>query len=109
MSKDENTAQMGAPVGGQQKPEDQQQKPEDQQKKLEELLATPLSEDEARKLFADQDVRRAQLGIIRQKWTAQITQLQLQVTALDEELLALDLDRAVAFRRTLNTPVEASK
>lgn len=108
MSKDENTPQMGEPVGGQQKPEDQQ-KHEDQQKKLEELLATPLSEDEARKLFADQDVRRAQLGIVRQKWTAQITQLQLQVTALDEELLALELDRAVAFRRTLNTPAEVSK
>lgn len=102
MSDDKNTPQMGAPVGG-------QQNPKDQQKKLEELLATPLSEEEARKLFADQDVRRAQLGIVRQKWTAQITQLQLQITALDEELLAIELDRAVAFRRTLNTQAEASK
>lgn len=102
MSKDESTPQMGAPVGG-------QQKPEDQQKKLEELLATPLSEDEARKVFAEQDIRRAQLGVVRQKWVAQITKLQLQVTAIDEELLALDLDRAVAFRRTLNTAEEKSE
>lgn len=76
---------------------------------LEAFLKTPLSEEDARKVFAEQDIRRAQLGIVRQKWVAQITKLQLQVTAIDEELLALDLDRAVAFRRTLNTATEKSE
>lgn len=95
--KKDNVPQMDNPVGG----------PQEEQAKLEELLETPLSEEEARKVFSEQDIRRAQLGIIRQKWTAQITQLQLQIASLDQELLAIELDRAVAFRRTLNNAGEA--
>lgn len=101
MAEKKNTA-MGDIQGG-------QQPQEDPVAKLEELLKTPLSREEAEKTFSDIEVRRAQLAIIRQKWSAQLTQMQLQIADLDQELLALDLDRAVAFRRTLVAPADQSK
>lgn len=97
----EKTGEMGEVQGG-------QSSQEDAVAKLEALLKTPLSRDDAEKTFADIEIRRAQLAIIRQKWSAQLTQMQLQIADLDQELLALDLDRAVAFRRTL-VPAESKQ
>ena len=79
---------------------------EDPNEVINKLLETPLSKEEAERMYADIDVKRAQLSIIRVKWTAQLTQIQLQLASLDEQLYALELDRAVAFRRTLNKPTE---
>ena len=78
-------------------------------RKLAETLQTPIIKEEAERALADIDVDRAKLSIIRQKWSAQATQYQLQLAALDERLLAMDLDRAVIFRRLLNSaPQEAA-
>lgn len=96
MAEKKETA-MGEVQGG-------QPSQEDEVAKLEALLKTPLSKEEAEKIFSDIEIRRAQLAIIRQKWSAQLTQMQLQIADLDQELLALELDRAVAFRRTLVAP-----
>ena len=90
---------MGAPVGGTTVP--------DERKALEEALKTPITEDEAREAYADIDVERCKLSIIRQKWVAQMQQMQLQINDLDARLIALDLDRAVIFRRSL-IPVETA-
>lgn len=70
--------------------------------KFEDLLNTPISKEEAEKALADNDVKKMQLMIIRQKWNAQITQTQLNLSALDEQILALDMERAMIFRRSLN-------
>lgn len=77
---------------------------------FEQLIATPLAKDEAEKALADLDVRRMQLTVIRQKWLAQVesikqqaNQVQQKIMALDEELYNTDLERAVIFRRTLNS------
>lgn len=77
------------------------------ERKLAEVLQTPITKEEAEKALADLDVDRAKLSIIRQKWAGQAAQLQLQLSVLDQQLLALDLDRAVIFRRLLvNTAPE---
>lgn len=77
--------------------------------RLQALIATPITPEDAKKQIADIEVNRAQLRIIRQKWQAQASQLQLQIMdinarieAVDERLLALDMEGAVIFRRTLN-------
>lgn len=75
--------------------------PEEAEAELQKALQTPISREEAEQAFADIDVRRMQLLIIRQKWQAQVAQINLQLQALDEQLTALDLDKAVIFRRSL--------
>ena len=82
---------------------------EDPNEAINKLLETPLSKEEAERMYADIDVKRAQLSIIRVKWTAQLNQIQLQLASLDEQLYALELDRAIAFRRTLNKPTTEDK
>lgn len=83
--------------------------------KFAELIASPISKEEADKTFAEIDIKRTQLAIIRQKWLSQvealrqqITQVQQKISMLDEDLLAIELDRAVVFRRALNNVGEAS-
>lgn len=71
---------------------------------LQKALQTPISREDAEKAFADIDVKRMQLMVVRQKWQARLSQMTLQIQALDEQLTALDLDRAVVFRRTLVKP-----
>lgn len=73
---------------------------EDQQ--LAELLKTPLTKEEAAKEFADADVLKAQLRVARQRTMYEITQLQLKVAAIDEQLLVADMGTAVTYRRALN-------
>lgn len=70
------------------------------------LLNTPMTKDEAEIALADIDIKKMQLAVIRQKWMAQITQTQLNIAALDEQMLSLDMERAMVFRRTLNTPAK---
>lgn len=70
--------------------------------KFQELINSPLSKEDAEKELADNDINRMQLMTVRQKWQTQITQLQLQISNLDEQLHALEMERAVIFRRTLN-------
>lgn len=70
--------------------------------KFQELINSPLSKEDAEKELANNDINRMQLMTIRQKWQTQITQLQLQISNLDEQLHALEMERAVIFRRTLN-------
>lgn len=72
------------------------------QQELEKELATPLTQEEAQQAFADLDVRRLQLTVVRQKWLTEIAQLQLRISDLDTQLYALDMSKAVIFRRTLN-------
>ena len=66
------------------------------------LIETPLTQADAEKELANNDINRMQLMTIRQKWQTQIMQLQLQTSNLDEQLRALEMERAVIFRRTLN-------
>lgn len=70
--------------------------------KFQELINSPLSKEDAEKELANNDINRIQLMTVRQKWQTQITQLQLQISNLDEQLHALEMERAVIFRRTLN-------
>lgn len=71
-------------------------------RQLAEMLKTPLSKDEAAKKFADSDVLKAQLRIARQRTMYEITQLQLKIAAIDEQLLVAEMDSAVTYRRALN-------
>lgn len=96
---------MGEVTGGDQEAESEATAMEQLQK----LLNTPLSKEDAEQVFADIDVRRAQLMVVRQKWSAELTQKQLQLAALDEQLYALELDKAVAFKRTLIKKPEEAK
>ena len=73
-------------------------------KALQETLEKPLTQDEANQMFADLDVEKLRLNVIRQKWLTQIEQLKMQVSDLDTKLVALELNKAVVFRRTLNGP-----
>ena len=77
---------------------------EELEAEFQKTLQTPISKDEAEKAFADIDVQRMRLLVVRQKWQAQATQMTLRLQALDEQLTALDLDRAVVFRRSLIQP-----
>ena len=70
--------------------------------KFQELINSPLSKEDAERDLANNDINRMQLMTVRQKWQTQITQLQLQISNLDEQLHALEMERAVIFRRTLN-------
>lgn len=76
--------------------------------KFQELINSPLSKEDAEKELANNDINRLQLMTVRQKWQTQITQLQLQISNLDEQLHALEMERAVIFRRTLNKEGEKS-
>lgn len=76
--------------------------------KFQELINSPLSKEDAEKELANNDINRMQLMTVRQKWQTQITQLQLQISNLDEQLHALEMERAVIFRRTLNKECEKS-
>lgn len=76
--------------------------------KFQELINSPLSREDAEKELANNDINRMQLMTVRQKWQTQITQLQLQISNLDEQLHALEMERAVIFRRTLNKEGEKS-
>lgn len=66
------------------------------------MLETPLTKEEAELALANNDVKRMQLAVVRQKWQAKVAQMQLNIASLDEQSLALDMERAVIFRRTLN-------
>ena len=81
---------------------DGQESIKDADAKFQELINSPLSKEDAEKELANNDINRMQLMTIRQKWQTQITQLQLQISNLDEQLHALEMERAVIFRRTLN-------
>lgn len=82
---------------------------EEAKKQFEELIASPISKDDADKGLAEVDIKRTQLAIIRQKWLSQaeaarqqLTQIQQKISMLDEEILNIELERAVIFRRALN-------
>lgn len=81
--------------------------PEEAEAEFQKTLQTPISREDAEKAFADIDVQRMRLLVVRQKWQAQATQLNLRLQALDERLTALDLERAVVFRRSLIEPAKA--
>ena len=80
--------------------------PEEAEARFQETLRTPISREDAEKAFADIDVQRMRLLVVRQKWQAQVSQMNLRLPALDEQLTALDLERAVVFRRSLIEPSE---
>ena len=73
------------------------------------MLSTPLSREDAEKELADIDVKKMQLAVVRQKWAAQITQIQLNLANLDEQALSLDMAKAMVFRRALNKPTASDK
>lgn len=89
---------MGAPTGG---PAGTGTQGPTEEEKLQQLLKTPITKEEAEEAYADIEVRRCQLTVIRQKWMAQLQQLQLRLNGIDSALVALDLERAVVFRRSL--------
>lgn len=81
----------------------------DEERKLQELVETPISKEDAEKAFADIDVKRMQLMVVRQKWVAQkdailaqVNQVQLKLDQLDEALCQIEMEKAITFRRTLN-------
>ena len=86
----------------------EQKASEEADAKFQELINSPLSKEDAEKELANNDINRMQLMTVRQKWQTQITQLQLQISNLDEQLHALEMERAVIFRRTLNKEGEKS-
>ncbi len=96
---------MGKVTGGNQEAEAEVTAIEQQEK----MLSTPLSREDAEQVFADIDVRRAEFMVIRQKWSTELTQKLLQLAALDEQLYALELDKAVAIKRTLIKKPEEAK
>lgn len=79
--------------------------------RLAQLLATPISREEAEKKFADNKIESVKLEIVRRKWLSQIDVLQTeinrihrQIADLDDRIMQLRLDDAVTFRRGLNPP-----
>lgn len=89
---------------------------EEAKKQFEELISSPISKDEADKALAETDIKRTQLAIIRQKWLSQaeairqqLTQTQQKISMLDEEVLNIELERAVVFRRALNVTGDSEK
>lgn len=85
----------------------------EEERKLRELAETPISREEANKAFANCEVNRVQLTIVRQKWCAQkdavlaqVNQIQQKINQVDEALYQLELEKALTFRRTLNAVPE---
>lgn len=72
--------------------EEAQKKAEDAFKKL---IETPLSKEEAEKAIADNDIRLAQLRVIRLKKVAELNEV-------DHAIEMATLDRSVIARRALN-------
>lgn len=74
---------------------------EEAQKKAEaafkQMIETPISEEEARKALADNDVRLAQLRVIRLKKVAELNEI-------DHAIEMATLDHSVIVRRALNKP-----
>ena len=87
---------------------DEQKAREEADARFNKLINTPLTKEDAERDLANNDINRMQLMTVRQKWQTQITQLQLQISNLDEQLHALEMERAVIFRRTLNKEGEKS-
>ena len=79
------------------------------QEEFAKLLDTPMDEEEARKAYADLDVDRMSLMVVRQKWQAQVTDMQRRIQDLDMKLTDLDLRRSIIFRRALNKSAEEAK
>lgn len=69
----------------------------EKQETLADILAKPLSEAEARRMLADNDVQLAQMRALR-------IQRTLELGHLDSQIAAAEFDRAVICRRTLNAP-----
>ena len=69
-----------------------QKKAEDAFKKI---IETPLSKEEAEKAVADNDIRLAQLRVIRLKKVAELNEV-------DHAIEMATLDRSVIVRRALN-------
>ena len=67
---------------------------------LQDIINTPMAEDEARKALAEIDVQMAQLGVMRYKALDQLNQI-------DEQIARAGLDRTIVLRRALNA--EAGK
>lgn len=85
------------------------------ERKLQELISTPISKEDAEKAFADIDVKRMQLMVVRQKWVAQkdailaqVNQVQLKIDQLDEAMYGLEMEKTITFRRTLNCETKES-
>lgn len=72
----------------------------EKQETLAEVLAKPLTEAEARRMLADNDVQLAQMRALR-------VQRALEISHLDSQIAAAEFDRAVIYRRTLNTTEDA--
>lgn len=72
--------------------EEAQKKAEDAFKKI---IETPLSKEEAEKAIADNDIRLAQLRVIRLKKVAELNEV-------DHAIEMATLDRSVIVRRALN-------
>ena len=66
-----------------------------QEAEFQKLLATPLDETEAKKLIADNDVKLAQLEVIRVKKLDELNQI-------DTAIKMAKFDRSIVFRRALN-------
>ena len=69
---------------------------------IKEILESPLTEEEARKLAANVDVQLAQLGALRVQKTLELGQIDYQIEAAR-------FDKAVIYRRVLNTPETEEK
>lgn len=71
-----------------------------QEAEFQKLLATPLDETEAKKLIADNDVKLAQLEVIRVKKLDELNQI-------DTAIKMAKFDRSIVFRRALNEKAAA--
>ena len=79
-------------IAAMQEAEEAQKKAEDAFKKI---IETPLSKEEAEKAVADNDIRLAQLRVIRLKKVAELNEV-------DHAIEMATLDRSVIVRRALN-------
>lgn len=71
-----------------------------QEEEFQKLLESPLDEAEAKKLIADNDVKLAQLEVIRVKKLDELNQI-------DTAIKMAKFDRSIVFRRALNQKATA--
>lgn len=72
------------------------------QETLADILAKPLTEEEARTLIADIDVQLAQFHAMQ-------IQKNLELDQINAQIAAAQFDKSIIYRRVLNAPAKEEK
>lgn len=67
----------------------------DVEKAFKKMLDTPLGEDEAKKMLADNEVQLSQLAVIRTKVVGELNNI-------DQQIASARFEQQIIYRRTLN-------